>query len=125
MVAKLFDQDEGGVSVISAFRMGRRSDDPSVSPRPLKVVLDSSVTCRRVFSRVHRLKGESYRVLRDLSPEDRVRMRQAVQELKERKHNGENNLHIVDFRVVVRRPRVVWHPVVLLPTGVPVQASQS
>ena len=92
MVAKLFDPDEEGISVISAFRLGRKSDDPSVSPRPLKVVLGSSEACRRVFSRVHRLKGESYRVLRDLSPENRVRMRQAVQELKERKLNGESNL---------------------------------
>ena len=125
MVAKLFDPDEDGINAISAFRLGRKSDDPSVSPRPLKVVLDSSEACRRVFSRVHRLKGESYRVLRDLSPEDRVRMRQAVQELKERKLNGESNLCVVDFRVVVRRPRVVWRPVVLLPMGPSSKESQS
>ena len=123
--AKLFDPDEEGLNAISAFRLGRKSKDPSASPRPLKVVLDLSEACRRVFSRVHRLKGESYRVLRDLSPEDRVRMRQAVQELKERKLNGESNLCIVDFRVVVRRPRVVWRPVVLLPMGSSSKESQS
>ena len=125
MVTTLFDPDEKGIQVLSAFRLGKKPDQPASSPRPLKVVLDSSEECRRVFSRVHRLKGEPYRVLRDLSPEDRVRMRQAVQELKERRMNGESNLHIVDFRVVARRPRVVWHPVVILPTGTPPQPSQS
>ena len=84
-------------------------------PRPLKVVLKSEEERRRVFSRVHRLKGECYRVLRDLSPEDRIRMREAVNELKDRRSKGETNLHIVDFRVVMRRPRVVWQPVIIFP----------
>lgn len=115
MVSRLFEEGEDGINVVSAFRLGRRADDINSKPRPLKVVLSSEEECRRVFSRCQRLKGECYRVLRDLSPEDRVRMRKAVQELKQRKQNGEENLHIVDFQVVVRRPRVVWHPLVIRP----------
>lgn len=125
LVTKLFDKGEDGINVISAFRLGKRPEDPSSNPRPLKVVLTSDEECRRVFSRVHRLRGENYRVLRDLSPEDRVRMRQAVQELKERRDKGETNLHIVDFRVVARRPRIVWQPVVILPWAPTPRESES
>ena len=123
MVTKLFDEDEEGINVLSAFRLGKRTLDTNTPPRPLKVVLKSEEECRRVFSRVRRLKDEQYRVLRDLSPEDRIRMREAVKELKERRSNGETNLHIVDFRVVARRPRVVWHPVLILPKAPPALAS--
>ena len=115
MVTVLFDENEDGINVVSAFRLGRKSDDPVSNPRPLKVVLKDNEEARRVFSRTSRLKGLEYRVFRDLCPEDRIRMRQAVQELKQRRQLGESNLHIVDFQVVVRRPRVVWHPVAILP----------
>lgn len=115
LVSKLFDDDEDGITVISAFRLGKKSDEPNLKPRPLKVILNSEGECRRVLSRCYRLKGEPFRVLRDLSPEDRIRMRQAVQELKARKATGELNLRIEDFRVVVRPPRVVWHPISLRP----------
>ena len=115
MVSKLFDDGEDGINVISAFRLGKRSVGVDSVPRPLKVVLKSEQEARRVFARVHRLKGEQFRVLRDLCPEDRIRMREAVRELKERRDNGESNLHIVDFQVVVRRPRVVWHPILISP----------
>ena len=114
MVSTLFDQGEDGITVLTAFRLGKKPEDAS-KPRPLKVVLASEEEARRVFTRLHRLKGAPYRVLRDLSLEDRLRMRQAVQELKQRRELGEENLHIQDFRVVVRRPRVVWEPVALQP----------
>ena len=115
LTSTLFDAGEDGIHVVSAFRLGKKSDDPITSPRPLKVVLSSEDEARRVLSRCSRLKGLPYRVLRDLSPEDRIRMRQAVNELKQRKERGESNLHIVDFQVVTRRPRVVWQPLVILP----------
>ena len=125
LVSKLFDEDEDGITVISAFRLGRRPDEPDAKPRPLKVILKSEEECRRVFVRCHRLKGEVFRVLRDLSPEDRVRMRLAVQELRERRANGEQNLRIEDFRVVVRPPRVVWHPISIRPRAPTTTQSES
>ena len=115
MVSTLFDDAEDGINVVSAFRLGKKHGDPLSNPRPLKVVLKDSEEARRVFTRTSRLKGLDYRVLRDLCPEDRLRMRDAVQELKQRRSLGETNLQIVDFQVVVRRPRVVWHPVAILP----------
>lgn len=115
MVSTLFDNGEDGINVLCAYRLGKKADDPLTNPRPMKVVLKSEEEARRVFSRSHRLRGCSYRILRDLSPEDRIKMRNAVHELKERKERGENNLHIVDFQVVVRRPRVAWHPVTIQP----------
>ena len=115
VVCRVFDVGEEGLNVIIAFRLGKKADNLLVSPRPLKVVLESEEECRRVFARCHRLRGERYRIMRDLCLEDRIRMSQAVKELKERKEMGEEYLRIVDFRVVVRRPRVSWSPVVLLP----------
>ena len=44
-----------------------------------------------------------------------IHTRQALQELKERKEKGEQNLRHVDYRVVVRRPRAAWQPVVIRP----------
>lgn len=115
MVSLLFEkQDEDGINVITAFRLGRKPDE-GAKPRPLKVVLQDEEECRRVLRRTFRLKGESFFVVRDLSPEDRIRMREAVKALKTRRSNGENDLHIVDFQVVQKRPRVVWRPVLIKP----------
>ena len=83
-------------------------------PRPLKLVLGSVEERDRVLKRTYRLRGTDIWVARDLSPEDRVRQREAVAELKERTSAGEKNLHIVNFRVRSRQS-VKWRPVVLLP----------
>lgn len=115
MVSKLFEPNEPGISVSCAFRLGKKPDDPISQPRPLKVVVESENDCLRIFSRIHRLKSEKYRVARDLSPEDRKRMREAVNELKQRRAEGETHLVIQDFRVVRRPPRVGWKPVTLRP----------
>ena len=114
MVSSLFDPGEEGIKVVNAFRLGRKTED-TARPRPLKLILQSPEECKRVLKRTYRLKGEPYFVLKDLSPEDRVRMREAVTTLKTRRANGETDLHIVDFRVVQKRPRVVWKPVQLRP----------
>ena len=114
-ITKLFDANEPGLKIIAAYRLGRKREDPVLNPRPLKVVLESKEDCKRVFSRTSRLKGEPYYVVRDLSPEDRERMKGALEELKRRRENGESNLRIVDFRVVSVRPRTRWRPVLLVP----------
>lgn len=115
-ISKMFDSDEDGLFVEMAYRLGKRSDQPELNPRPLRVVLESSDACERVFKRTYRLRGESVFVLRDLCPEDRVKMKQAVEELKRRKDQGESNLTIVDFRVVPKRPIIRWRPGIILPT---------
>jgi hypothetical protein len=116
MVSRLFEPGEEGINVLTAFRLGRKPENNG-TPRPLKVVLQNEEERRRVLRRTFRLKGETYFVLRDLSPEDRIKMREAVKDLKTRRLNGEKDLHIVDFQVVQKRPRVVWEPVLLEPKG--------
>ena len=114
MVTRLFDREEEGICVVTSFRLGRKPDDGTKS-RPLKVVLQSADECQRVLRRTYRLKEEQYIVVRDLPPEDRIRMREAVESLKERRQSGETNLHIVDFQVVKKGPRVGWKSVFLIP----------
>ena len=101
-ISRLFDESEQGVCIVSAYRLGKKHDDATANPRPLKVVLESESECRRILSRTSRLKGENFFIVQDLSPEDRVKMRTALMELKQRKQLGEENLKIVDFQVVTR-----------------------
>ena len=114
-VSCLFDESERGIKVLSAFRLGKRKEDPIENPPPLKVVLESEADCQRVLSRTYRLKGQPFYIARDLSPEDRAKLQEAVTELHRRKQLGEGNLQIVDFRVVSRPQKIRWRPVMLVP----------
>jgi hypothetical protein len=120
LVSKLFDPGENGLQIVKNYRLGKRSGE-SKQPRPLKVVLESPDECKRVFSRVHRLKGDKLHIQRDLSPEDRAKMRLALQELRRRREDGETDLQIVNFRVVRRHPRISWKPLILYPVAQEVQ----
>ncbi|CAH8605969.1 unnamed protein product [Dicrocoelium dendriticum] len=114
MISLLFDEGEPGINIVSAFRLGRKHEDSS-KVRPLKVVCQTEDECRRILRRTSRLKGEPFHVLRDLSPEDRVKMKIAVDELRTRRANGETDLRIEDFRVVRKVQRTRWKPVLVLP----------
>jgi hypothetical protein len=107
--------------VRSAFRLGQRPDDASKLPRPIKVVLTNVSEARIILQRTYRLAGSKIRVLRDLSPECRVKLKTALGELRERRAQGENDLVIRDFRVVRLRPRVRWQPLILLEKPLPVE----
>ena len=122
-VSKLFDESEAGVRVLLAFRLGKKNDNVESNPRPLKIILESETECQRVLSRTHRLKGESYYLVRDLCPDDRLKLKEAVSEIKRRRLQGETNLKIVDFRVVSKTPRARWKPVVLIPTKLETQTT--
>ncbi|CAI2737056.1 unnamed protein product, partial [Dicrocoelium dendriticum] len=113
LISVLFDEGEQGINIISAFRLGKKQED-SLKPRPLKVVFQNEEECRRILLRTSRLKGKPFYVLRDLSPEDRIKMKKAVDELRTRRANGETDLHIVDFRVVRKTPRTRWRPIFLI-----------
>ncbi|CAH8452261.1 unnamed protein product [Dicrocoelium dendriticum] len=114
LISLLFDEGEQGINIVSAFRLGRKQEDPTKF-RPLKVVCQTEEECRRILRRTSRLKGEPYYVLRDLSPEDRIKMKKAVEELRTRRGNGETDLHIVDFCVVRKTLRARWRPILLIP----------
>ena len=103
------------IRVKSAFRLGKRLvDDAGVSnSRPLKVVLNTAEEAQALLRRAYRLRGTPVRILRDLSPEDRLRMKEALSELRERRANGETDLFIRDFRVIKRKPKVRWTPLTI------------
>ena len=113
----IFDEDEqdvaSSIKLTMAFRLGKRRDNPELNPRPLKIVLNSPDEVQTVIRRAHKLKGQPVRILRDLSPEDRIKLKTALDELRERRANGEMNLFVKDFRVVKRKPRVRWSPLLL------------
>ncbi|CAH8531921.1 unnamed protein product [Dicrocoelium dendriticum] len=54
---------------------------------------------------------EKNSVLKELSSEDRTKMRNTVNELRKSRTNGETNLHIVDFQVVQKVQRSRRKPV--------------
>ena len=106
----LFTEDDKGIADIrvkALFRLGRRRDADQ-PPRPLKVVLFCVEEAAAVLSRSYKLKGQQIRILRDLSTEDRLKLKEAIAELRERRDNGEQDLCIQDFRVVRRKPRLRW-----------------
>ena len=116
LVSKLFDPGENGLHILQAYRLGQENQSSEL-PRPLKIVLESPDECKRVFSRVHRLKGDPLHIQRDLSPEDRWKMKQALLELRRRRDAGENDLRFVNFRVVKRLPRTAWKPLIIYPVA--------
>ena len=105
------------IRVKAAYRLGKpktpATDELTCSPRPLKVVLSTHEEAKAVLQRKHRLRGSCIRILKDLSPEDRSKLRDALAELKKRRDNGETDLFVRDFRVVKRRPKVRWEPLFL------------
>ena len=115
-ISMMFEESEGGVRVLCAFRLGKRKEDFVTNPRPLKVILESEMECRRILGRTYRLKGQSIYIVRDLSPNDRAKLKEAVCELRKRKELGETNLKIVDFQVVSIPMRTRWKPVFIVPS---------
>ena len=115
ITSKLFDVGEKGMTVVNTFRLEKKNIDSLSSPRPLKLVLESSKDVERTLRRTYRLRGERYRILRDLNQEDRLRMQVAVDELKRRKVAGETYLVICNFLVVKRPARIRWKIVFLAP----------
>ena len=120
-LASLFDADENelasSIKLKGAIRLGKRHETPQDHPRPLKIVLGCVEEAQAILYRAPRLKGQRVRILRDLSPEDRVKLKTALEELRTRRANGETNLIIRDFRVVKKKPRIRWIPLSLVPSS--------
>jgi len=96
------------VSVTKCFRLGKLSEDPSVRPRPIKLVLASEAQKEKVLKRAKNLRGNSNGldkvfIHQDLTPKQREARKQLVQELKSRRAQGEQDLMIVGDRIVKRR----------------------
>ncbi|VDP73994.1 unnamed protein product [Echinostoma caproni] len=102
----LFDGDEvepaTSVRVKAAFRLGKPRQDNS--PRPLKVDLRAESEAKAILQQNHKLKGTPVRFLRDLDPDQRSKLKIALEELRESRTEGETDLRIRDFRVHRKRP---------------------
>ena len=96
------------VSVHSMVRLGRYDEDQAAS-RTVKVVLSSENERDQVLSHAKNLQGNvrygKVFIQQDLTVKQREKRRQLVQQLKQRKANGETNLIIIRDKIVTRRPR--------------------
>jgi hypothetical protein len=97
------------VSVVSAYRLGKRHAEPEKNPRPLKIVVASEEQKEQVLFSTKNLKGlkvwEKVILHQDLTPRQRERRQQLVKELRRRREAGDDNLMIVNNRIVTRRHR--------------------
>jgi len=99
------------VSVNHMIRLGKRPEEVSAKPRPVKLVLASEDQKQKVLAKAKNLKdrqeGGWHRVFihQDLTPRQREMRKKAVGEMKLRQSQGETNLTVINGRVVVRKPR--------------------
>nr|VZI47078.1 unnamed protein product [Spirometra erinaceieuropaei] len=100
------------VSVLKAFRLGKRSIDISEHsrPRPLKIVLANQEQVGLILSRRFRIKDTNRGVFLqpDYTPAERIKRRQLVLELRTRLQNGETDLVIYNNQIVQRPPLIRW-----------------
>ena len=106
-------KDREALCVRSAFRLGQRKQEAETRPRPLKVVFGSSDQARLILQNSFHLKGMDVRIKQDLAPENRMQLREAIGQLKEKINNGDDGWTIQNFRLVKKRPRILWKPIVL------------
>jgi hypothetical protein len=99
------------VSVTGAIRLGKKSDAPTASPRPVKLIVASEEKRDKILRMAKNLKGREDRGLQkifihqDLTPRQREKRTMLVKEMKRRQEAGEKNLIIIRDRIVERRTR--------------------
>ena len=96
------------VSVQNIVRLGKY-DGAQAMPRSVKVVTASEQQRDKVLTKAKNLHGSTLFgrvwIQQDLTVKQRERMRELVQQLKQRKAYGETNLIIVEDNIVLRRQR--------------------
>jgi hypothetical protein len=112
LLSNLLEPMDDPIIIKQIFRLGSRSTGGS--PRPLKAIFASAAHVKLLLSRGRKLKGSPISMRPDLSPEDRSRMKAALEEKKKRTDAGEKDLIIVNFRVV-RKRLLLREPLVLGP----------
>ncbi len=96
------------VSVNSYFRLGKIPDGPDAKPRPVRLTLVSEAQKDKILRNAKNLKGnrngfEKIYIHQDLTPIQRAARQKLVLELKQRIAQGQQNLIIVNDKIVVRR----------------------
>ena len=99
------------VSVESVTRLGRKSDEEGAKPRPIKLVLASESQKDKVLRKSKNLRSQTNNrftavfMHQDLTPLQRERRRSLLQELKNRRDQGETNLILRNWKIVSRWDR--------------------
>jgi len=95
------------INVAQITRLGKSPAAPDAKPRPIRIQLETEEAKLAVLRGAKNLKGkkegENVFLHPDLTPKERQARKLLVQELKERKAQGEDNLIIVNGKIVVRR----------------------
>jgi len=91
-------------------RLGKRPDENTTKPRPIKLTLASEGQKEKILRRSKNLKRNSNGLEKvfihtDLTPKQRERRHQLVQEMKLRQTKGETDLIIVNGKIVKK-----WRP---------------
>lgn len=99
------------VSVESVIRLGRKSDEEGAKPRPIKLVLASESQKDKVLRKSKNLRSQTDNrfsavfMHQDLTPLQRERRHMLLQELKNRRDQGETNLVLRNWKIVSRWDR--------------------
>jgi hypothetical protein len=98
------------VSVNTCVRLGKLPEVPTERPRPVKIILSSEEQKDKILRYAKNLKGLSNGmnkvfIHQDLTPKQRARRQQLVQDLKARQQQGETNLMILGDKIVTRREK--------------------
>ena len=111
-VSLMLGDSSRGVHLRQLMRLGPRPVmDGGGKHRPIKAVLDSAEEVEFLLRSKHKLKGKPYYVLKDMSVDERQKLKEARAELLRRKSAGETNLRIVDFRIVAVNPPLWKEPI--------------
>lgn len=97
------------VSIDKIIRLGKRPDDQSAKPRPLMLVASSEDQKDKILRCAKNLRGRRDKGLQpiflhqDLTPNQRAARKLLIQELNDRKSQGEQNLIIINGKITQRR----------------------
>jgi len=101
------------VSVRQATRLGAlpQTTDPAAKPRPLRITFESEDSRDYVLKNAKNLRGKEggwakVFLHQDLTPKQREARKKLIQELQDRKKNGEQDLIIVNGTITKRRTQV-------------------
>jgi hypothetical protein len=99
------------VSIHTAIRLGKKNDSVQGKPRPLKVVVASEEQKEIVLRQSKNLRSKKEKGLdkvfihQDMTPKQREERQALVKEMKERQTKGEQNLIIVNGKIVIRKSK--------------------
>jgi len=100
------------VNIQQVVRLGKRPNGDNEQPRPIKLVTDSEESKIKILKSTKNLRNLKEGVLsgifmhQDLTPRERQTRKLLVAEMKDRQSKGEQNLMIVNMKIVTRRTPV-------------------